>query len=592
MIFVLTLVALCTAIHCPDGEVEVDGACYPSSCVFEDTVCNNHGTCTASVCRCDSGYSLGNQGCYPSICYLASDDVCNGHGKCVESEHGSYECSCDQGYINDYQVCVPEACYTEEGVCFGYGTCIQPTDGSAPYCRCYPANAGEKCTECSSEAVLIDGACVHKSCLTEFVPGETLVCNGLGRCMIMPFPNIHYVCSCYPYDGTFYNNTCIYNGCITEYNLYGITEVCSDRGICAGTRCVCDSGYNGPTCEYKVVDCEPGFVSAQETCYPEACISDESVCGGHGRCIWNNDGAACACNDGFVFYENTCIYASCIVNGIVCPHGTYDASMNPPRCICPTDYIGRNSVCYPSSCVTNSQTNPPQLCHSAGSCDFDTGVCSCNPTNSGPTCEECSSEATLIDGVCQPWSCIDERNSDALSVCSGKGTCIAYSGRDVFDVCYMCSCDSGYETVPGGICVPNSCVTASLIICSNRGTCTDGVCKCNEGYSGALCEWYQCPTGETFVNNLCVHEECVTSYDDVAQTTSVCGGYGRCVEDDGSYKCSCRSDAKVIDGECVNESCITNSATNEVCSGHGKCNGYNCVCSVGYFGKHCNVKTL
>lgn len=133
-------------------------------------------------------------------------------------------------------------------------------------------------------------------------------------------------------------------------------------------------------------------------------------------------------------------------------------------------------------------------------------------------------------------------------------------------------------------------MTASLIICSNRGTCTDGVCKCNEGYSGALCEWYQCPTGQTFVNNLCVHEECVTSYDDVAQTTSVCGGYGRCVEDDGSYKCSCRSDAKVIDGECVNESCITNSATNEVCSGHGKCNGYNCVCSVGYFGKHCNVK--
>lgn len=73
-----------------------------------------------------------------------------------------------------------------------------------------------------------------------------------------------------------------------------------------------------------------------------------SVCGGHGRCIWNNDGAACACNDGFVFYENTCIYASCIVNGIVCPHGTYDASMNPPGVFVPlTTLVGILSATRP-----------------------------------------------------------------------------------------------------------------------------------------------------------------------------------------------------------------------------------------------------
>lgn len=591
MILALLLATLCTAIKCPEGEVEVDGVCYPSSCVFDGTVCGGHGTCVDSVCQCDHGCKLGNQGCYPSKCYLVSDDVCNGHGKCVESDQGEYECSCDQGYINDYGACLPEACYTEEGLCFGYGDCIEPTDGSAPYCKCFPANAGEKCTECSSDATFINGECVHKSCFSELIPGETLVCNGMGRCQAIFFPDVHYVCTCYPLDATFYNNTCVYDGCITESNPYGVMEVCSDRGICTNTRCTCDSGYNGPTCEYKVVDCQPGFVSAQETCYPEVCVSDDIICGGYGRCVWNDDGAACACDDGFVFYENTCIYASCIVNGVVCPHGTYDTEWNPPQCICPVDYIIKDSVCYPSTCVTNRQTDPIQLCNSAGTCDFDTGVCNCYLTNAGPTCSECSSDATFIDGVCQPWPCIDERDPNALSVCSGKGTCVSETGSDPFDVFYSCVCDTGYRPIPGGICASAKCVTTSFIICNNRGSCIDGACHCDEGYSGTLCEWYDCPAGQTFVNNMCTPNECVTHYDDAKQTTSVCGNYGRCVKDGDSHKCSCRSDAKVVDGECVSEKCITNSSTNEVCSGHGKCNGYFCICSVGYSGDTCKFAT-
>eukprot|EP00937_MAST-01D_sp_MAST-1D-sp2_P003939 g3939.t1 len=77
-----------------------------------------------------------------------------------------------------------------------------------------------------------------------------------------------------------------------------VTEVCNSRGSCSGATgftCTCNSGYEGPTCEYK--SCPTGVAWFDEATTTDTAHTTTVTCSNRGTC----DGAtgSCTCQDGF-----------------------------------------------------------------------------------------------------------------------------------------------------------------------------------------------------------------------------------------------------------------------------------------------------
>ena len=74
----------------------------------------------------------------------------------------------------------------------------------------------------------------------------------------------------------------------------------------------------------------------------------------------------------------------------------------------------------------------------------------------------------------EPWA--DAGPDPCLGVdCSGHGTCVVQNATAV------CQCDTGYE--PSGLdCVPSD--PCEGVTCGANAHCTNGVCECDQGYSG------------------------------------------------------------------------------------------------------------
>jgi hypothetical protein len=150
------------------------------------------------------------------------------------------------------------------------------------------------------------------------------------------------------------------------------------------------------------------------------------------------------------------------------------------------------------------------------------------------------------------WNtCYGISESD-ISVCSGKGYCIAPD---------ICKCEYGYV---GNNCEDISCFgysTRDTSVCSARGNCTGiDVCVCEEGFTGENCQFVLCGG--------------VPSHD-----SSVCGGNGVC---DTPNSCSCDSGYGGI--ECGTEMAFC--FTHDDCS-NGTCSNGWCACTPGYDGPNC-----
>jgi fibronectin type 3 domain-containing protein len=89
--------------------------------------------------------------------------------------------------------------------------------------------------------------------------------------------------------------------------------------------------------------------------------------------------------------------------------------------------------------------------------------------------------------------------------------------------------------------------------CSGHGTCADGYCSCEAGYSSPDCS-VTCPGGPT------------------------CSGHGIC----SNGVCSCAVEYAGVD-------CSVTCPGGPTCSGHGTCNAGICTCAVGYTGDSCSI---
>jgi len=122
-------------------------------------------------------------------------------------------------------------------------------------------------------------------------------------------------------------------------------------------------------------------------------------------------------------------------------------------------------------------------------CD-STGDCECEPNYAPPSCQtkalcpnNCTSNGECVDGslgrVCScdvGYTGRDCSTLTCINACSGHGSCQLQSGSAP-----VCQCDSGWEGGACNITVP--CPSN----CSGFGTCMEGACVCQSGYSGSDC---------------------------------------------------------------------------------------------------------
>uniref|UniRef100_A0A8C2G664 Integrin beta n=1 Tax=Cyprinus carpio TaxID=7962 RepID=A0A8C2G664_CYPCA len=116
-------------------------------------------------------------------------------------------------------------------------------------------------------------------------------------------------------------------------------------------------------------------------------------------------------------------------------------------------------------------------------------------------------------------------------------------------------------------------------VCSDgNGTLECGVCRCNEGRLGRLCECSQDEVPTDDMDAKCRMDN----------KTGICNNNGECFC--GTCECRKRENPKEIYSgkfcECDNFSC--DRSNNKLCGGHGQCECKKCICDANYTGSACD----
>ncbi|KAJ8971763.1 hypothetical protein NQ317_004693, partial [Molorchus minor] len=147
--------------------------------------------------------------------------------------------------------------------------------------------------------------------------------------------------------------------------------------------------------------------------------------------------------------------------------------------------------------------------------DMECGICKCDSGRFGKNCE-CDSASSISEDV---TNCKMDGESE---ICSGGflGNLTVLENANVESV-YVMLGQLLMKKIYGPFCQCNnySCKRENGVLCSGKGTCDCGDCKCYAGYIGDAC---QCPDS----NITCV----------APGSNSICSGFGRC--DCGQCKCN------------------------------------------------------
>ena len=226
-------------------------------------------------------------------------------------------------------------------------------------------------------------------------------------------------------------------------------------------------------------------------CIKKTCIGFNGLeCTGYGKCT----NGICLCDEGFVL-EGTakCIPITCIVDGQMCPNGLCQEVYGVWGCTCRPNHTPSGGRCIPNECVTGMfESGEAEICHTQGTCDIENKRCVCSYLYTGFHCNECSTNAEVLDGdKCVPYVCVHEDSSGNRSICGGHGKCIKFVASSApDDFVYLCDCDVGYTNIFGDGCVSDHCIDPKYPTkeCSNHGDCKDNSCVCMDNYSGRYCE--------------------------------------------------------------------------------------------------------
>ena len=307
---------------------------------------------------------------------------------------------------------------------------------------------GNPCTDDS--CTIATGVCVHIDNKAPCSTGKCSMndtCSG-GTCqagtpvVCAPLDQCHTAGICAPATGVCSNPTKADGTTCDDANACTQTDTCT-AGVCTGT--------NPVTC------------TALDQCHAVgACTPATGMCTNPSKA----DGTACS-NNSKCSSMDTCMAGVC-------------TGMNPVMC------------------------PPSDQCHTAGTCDMTTGMCSNPAKPDGTTCDDgnaCTQADTCAAGVCagaNPVTCT------AMDQCHDVGMCDPTTG--------MCSrpnkmdgamCDDGNkctqsDTCSAGVCTGSNPMTcAAMDACHTAGTCdpTAGACSNPSAADGTACPGGSCKSG-------------------------------------------------------------------------------------------------
>merc|ERR1711968_39598 len=576
--------------------------------------CSGHGKCVDESCQCESGFT-GDVCDLPVACPVGKVTQlgqtvareCSDLGVCNRT---TYKCECKLGYTGPN--CSEVECVNE---CNGRGDCIRGRG-----CQCYSGYTGPDCSiggcpnQCSYQ-----GTCIWKQTKAGFVTQCKCECESEDRCFTGE------VCSrsACP-NGCSGKGKCTVDGCKCDVGFTGdrcekeyCVNQCSSNGYCdvATKMCKCDDNWGGPDCSKSQIarcpnDCSFHGVCQFDNNLNSTCVCDVDYwgddcsqlkclnnCSGNGRCL----NGTCLCDPG---YEQPDCYGDHKKSSVGClrncsaPNGYCDEKLNKcvcnagfaaPDCShmgCPNNCFG-NGKCVMGSCQCENgftgldcrEKECEDNCNGNGY--YRLGRCVCSNTQfTGPTCKEC------VAGYGGPGCTVKVCRSPCLNggnCTNGECVCLpGFSGR---------SCQrrdpktaDGFKNGASGC--PEDCVMP-------RGVCSSGVCHCKPGYLGPSCQKQVSVSschGVGYYNAKNKSCTCKRGYGGAecgrvvpATCPDDCSGHGKCLTTIGV--CDCDLGWK---GEsCAAENSPCPMANGQVCSGHGFCEGGDCLCLEGWAGKVC-----
>uniref|UniRef100_A0A8C7PW49 Latent-transforming growth factor beta-binding protein 1 n=1 Tax=Oncorhynchus mykiss TaxID=8022 RepID=A0A8C7PW49_ONCMY len=540
---------------------------------------------------CPQGYKRINNSHCQDLNECQLQGVCP-NGDCLNTM-GSYRCSCKVGYIPDptLSTCIPDtsAVHEEKGACFRLVSsgkqCLHPVSAqlSKQLCCCSVGKAwGPRCDKCPLPGT---GKASDASNSESQTPPpihpfhhshiERLKCGTSG---IHPPPTLNVVEETSPPAPALILPTNAGQDIAptqsAEVDECKVNPHICGQGICYNTAegytCTCNEGYQMDETHTTCVDVNE-------------CLDSASLCS-NGRCKNTPGSFLCVCQPGFMTDEEgtSCIDLNECLNTHTCPEDEF--------CV---NTVG-SYTCF--HCDSGYRMSPTGQCEDINEC-LDLGVCPSGLCINFPGSYECDLCPKGFQG--QGGQCVDVDECLDPSTCA-NGRCSNFEGY------FVCFCNDGFTLSLDG----QSCEDVDE--CLDPSTCANGrcsnfegyfVCLCNDGFTlsldGQSCEDVdECLDPSTCANGRCSNFEgyfvCLCNdgftlsldgqscedVDECQKLTMPCDRVGQCVNNMGSYHCSCPQGYQQINDvdECLDDP--------ELCSPHGEClnaeGSFYCVCERGF----------
>ncbi len=493
-----------------------------------NTACNTPASCSstqgiaASYCStagsCQTGAATTIDDANP-----CTTDTCNASTGQVTHTNNTNACgtaSCASGIGTTAGTCTGGACKGSVTATIDDGNpCTADGCSSAGVVTHTNVADGTSCSDgnaCNGAETCMAGVCKA---------GTPVVCTALDQC--------HTAGTCNSSSGACSNPTVANGTACNDGNACTQTDTCQSGTCTGGNPVTCtasDQCHTAGTCNSSTGACSNPTAANGTTCNDGNACTQTDTCQS-GTCTGGNP-VTCTASDQ-CHTAGTCNSSSgacsnpTVANGTACNDG--NACTQADTCQSGTCTGGT-----PVTCIASDQ------CHTAGTCNSSTGLCS-NPTvANGTACSDgnaCTQADTCQSGTCTgtPVTCT------ASDQCHTAGTCSSSTGAcSNPTVANGTACNDGNactqtDTCQSGTCTGGTPVTcAASDQCHTAGTCNSstGTCSYSTVANGTACsDGNACTQTDTCQNGTCTGADPV-----VCAASDDCHAAGTC--DPGSGQCS------------------------------------------------------